>query len=170
MQDDLGRPIDTVPFKPVFVVCAAFLTILPMMTFVMWTIMEAPEGELATPPIGMVMLFALIAVAAITLAPVARGVLLKRTGPMTKNTTEPLQGEQAALGRIIQAAVIAMAICEMPLLLGFVLGFMSGSWVYYLPFAALSVAGWAYLFPRPSQVRAWYARQMGFESIPGMPL
>jgi len=65
--------------------------------------------------------------------------------------------------------IVGMALPEISLLLGFVLGFQSMSWLYYIPFAVLAIVGWAVMYPRPSQVRSWYARQMGFDPIPGMP-
>jgi len=33
----------------------------------------------------------------------------------------------------------------------------------------LTVVAWI-MYPRPSQVRSWYARKMGFDPILGMPL
>lgn len=170
MQDYLGRPIDLKPFKPTFLVCAAVTMILPMLTFVLWTTMEAPEGELVTPPTWEVLLFALVALAGVAMAPYVRGLLLRSTAVLKSNTGQVLEGEQAATGRVTQAAIVGMAMCEMPLLLGFVLGFMSGSWAYYVSFAALTVVGWTLMFPRPSQIRAWYAQQMGYEPIPGTTL
>jgi hypothetical protein len=170
MPDYLGRPIEMAPFRSLFVVCATLPALLPMMTLVLWTIIEAPEGALVTPSLFLVLLFALVSVTAVGLGPVVRGLILKRTGPMTTNTTKPLHGEQAAVGRITQASIVGMVTCEVPLILGFGLGFVSGSWTYYIPFAALAAFAWVYMFPRPSQVRAWYARQMGFESVPGMPV
>jgi len=169
MQEYLGEPIDLKPFKQTFVVCGAIVLIFPMLTFVLWVMLSDPVDAEVVPAFEIA-LFGGIAFVAAVLAPFVRGRMLKRTGPMKTNLGTEVEGAPAAWGRISQAAIVGFAMFEMPLLLGFVLAFLSMSWLFYLPFAAVALIGWAYMYPRPAQVRSWYARQMGYEHVPGMPL
>ncbi len=38
-----------------------------------------------------------------------------------------------------------------------------GLWLYYLVFASYTVFGWAIAYPRPAQVRQWYATLAGIQ-------
>ena len=141
-----------------------------MLTFVLWFMFTSSETTApVVPPLTMVIAFTVLALFATGMTPWLRGRLLRATGAFTSRYGQVLEGEAAAVGRVTAAAVVGMALPEVSILLGFVLGFMSSSWLYYIPFAALTVVAWAYMYPRPSQVRSWYAQQMGFDPIPGMP-
>jgi MFS family permease len=69
--------------------------------------------------------------------------------------------------RITMAGVISMSLLAAPVLFGFVAGFTTESWTYFLPFAACGALGWIVMFPRPPRVREWYSRQT--ESAPQIP-
>ncbi len=170
MQEYLGQPIDLKPFKITFIVCAALPGIFFLMTFVLWFMLLEPTKVEAPPSTLMVAAFAVLAVVTSVLAPVVRAKSLAATGPLTARYGQVFEGELAVWERMSMAATVGMAMPEIALLLGFVLGFQSMSWAYYVPFAALAVLGWAVMYPRPSQVRSWYAHQMSFDPTPGMPL
>jgi len=170
MQEYLGQPIDLKPFKITFIVCAALPGIFFLMTFVLGFMLSYPADVTELPELWMVAVFAVLAVVTSAAAPIVRARTLAATGPFAASYGVVLEGEPAAWQRIAMAATVGMAMPEISLLLGFVLGFQSMSWLYYIPFAALTIVGWAYMYPRPSQVRSWYARQMGYEHVPGMPL
>jgi len=171
MQEYMGEPIDLKPFKNMFIICATLPNILLMLTFVLWFMFNSPDTvDPFVPPLTWTISFAALALATTGLAPLLRERLMRATGSFTSRYGQVLDGSAAAVGRVTAAAVVGMALPEVSVLLGFVLGFMSNSWLYYIPFAALTIIGWAYMYPRPSQVRTWYARQMGYSHVPGMPL
>lgn len=163
---DLGR------FKQMYLTVASVIMVLPSLTFVLWfTMRDARPMNAAQLPAAILPVFAVVALASIPLALVVRSVILRQVGDFTAQRSTPsapqrLTGEDAAIGRITSAAMVGMALPEVSLILGFVLGFMTGSWLYFIPFAAYAVLGWAIMFPRPAQVRAWYQRQMGVAPVP----
>jgi len=164
-----GAPVDMSKFKRMYTVCGTLPMILPMMTFVLWFMLS---GDLEEPPSSIptvqTAIFAAIAVGAVALAPWVRSLGMRRTGPMTTPNGVEASAEDVAAARIQTACVTGMAMPEIALLLGYVLGFLSYQWSYFIPFAALCAVGWAFMFPRPSQIRQWYARQMGFEPAPSI--
>jgi hypothetical protein len=163
-----GQPIDLKPFKITFIVCGSLTTIFALMTFVLWFMFQYNTLPSTAPPLAYVVVFSVVAVAAVGGAPFVRASGMRKTGPYTARTGMQLEGEQAAWERIGAVAVVGMALPEISLLLGFVLGYLAMNWLYYIPFAALCLIGWAFMFPRPAQVRAWYAHQMGYDTVPGM--
>lgn len=166
MNEYPGQPVDMKLFQKTFVVCAMIPTIIFMMTFVLWFMFQDPIEPAGTVPLVQTVIFGLLAVGATAAAPGIRSRMLRATGPVNMNTGVRLEGDLAAQQRISMAAIIGMALPELSLLLGFVLGFLAMSWAYYVPFAAVSIIGWIVMFPRPSQVQEWYRHQMA-DAIPG---
>jgi len=164
-----GQPVDLKPFKTNFIVCAAITMILPLITFVLWVMISGSGADYASDvtPVHLAM-FTVLGAAAFVMAPLVRQWMLAKTGPVRTNVGTMVEGDPAAWYRIGMAAVVGMALPETTLLSGFVLAFLAMSWVYYVPFALATVIGWAFMYPRPSQVRAWYAHQMGYDTVPGM--
>ncbi|PKQ21025.1 MAG: hypothetical protein CVT66_02035 [Actinobacteria bacterium HGW-Actinobacteria-6] len=167
MNEYPGQPLDMKLFQKTFLVCAMIPTILFMMTFVLWFMLEDPVEPGATVPLLQIVIFAAMAIAVVVFAPRVRAKLLRASGPVNMKNGVRLEGDLAAQQRISMAAIVGMGLAELPLLLGFVLGFLSMSWTLYIPFAALSVAGWAYMYPRPAQIRQWYEHQMASAPMPG---
>lgn len=77
------------------------------------------------------------------------------------------KGVEAVTMRLKAGAVSAMAMPIQSAAFGFILGFKLQSWLYFLPFAAYSVLGMIILYPRQSQMQAWYQRQMAAIGKPG---
>ena len=167
MNEYPGQPLDMKLFQKTFIVCAMIPMILFMMTFVLWFMLEDPVGPGAAVPVLQIAIFGAVALGVVLFAPGLRAKLLSVSGPVNMKNGARLEGDLAAQQRVSMAAVVGMSLAEIPLLLGFVLGFLSMSWTPYIPFAALSVAGWAYMYPRPAQIREWYERQMASASTPG---
>lgn|GEM_PF-3423824 len=171
-----GQQFDMKPFRQMYLTVSALPTILILLTFVLWFMLEGPgveeEAVFTTLPTLQYVLFGVVALASLPLAVVLRRLALRQTGDFTAqkrfSAPQAMSGQAAALGRITSAAVVGMATPEISVILGFVACFLTGEWMVYLPFALYSVIGWAVMYPRPSQVRAWYARQMGIEPVPSI--
>lgn len=173
MEQYQGEPFDMTRFRRMYVVVSALPTILVLLTFVLWLMLEGPgtgesagASDLNALQLG---LFALVAVLSVPWALFARHLGLRQTGRVIDPRTKAeLTGSDAAVQRISTSAIVGMATPEISVLLGFVACFLTENWIVYLPFAAYSVLGWAIMYPRPSQVRAWYARQTGAEPAPSI--
>lgn len=165
-----GGSVDMRKFRVMYVTVCSLPTIILLMTFVLWfmTTGDSSESTVASGVVdpGIFWVLTALAVPALPLAMLLRRLTLKPTGPY-RNQYGTFEGEAAALGRISTAATIGMAIPEIPVLMGFVLCFMGASWLTYALFCAYAVLGWIVMFPRPSQVREWYARQT--QSAPQIP-
>ncbi len=168
MQQYPGQPIDLKPFKITFIVCGALTTIFALMTFVLWFMLQYNTLPSVAPPLEYLVGFSVVAVVAVIGAPFVRASGMRKTGTYVSRSGMTLEGEQAAWERIGTVAVVGMALPEISLLLGFVLGYLAMSWLYYIPFAALCLIGWTFMYPRPAQVRAWYEYQMEHATVPGM--
>lgn len=160
--DHQGEPLDMRKSRIMYVVVCTMPSTLALMTFVLWfmTTGDSSESTVASGVIdpGIFWVLTALAAPALPIALFMRRLLLKPTGPY-RNQYGTFEGEAAALGRITTAATVGMAIPEIPVLMGFVLCFSGASWLTYALFCAYAIAGWAVMFPRPSQVREWYARQ-----------
>lgn len=166
MNEYPGQPLDMKLFQKTFLVCAMVPMILVVMTFVLWTMLQDPIEPAAAVPTLQIAIFGILAIAVVAFAPRVRTMLLQATGPVNMQNGTRLEGDLAAQQRISMAAIVGMTLPEISLLLGFVLGFVGTSWALYIPFAALAVAGWVYMYPRPAQIREWYERQM-VAALPG---
>lgn len=157
-----GEPLDMRKFRIMYIVVSQLPLTLVLMTFVLWfmTTGDSSESTVASGVIdpGIFWVLTALSVPALPLALFVRGLALKATGPY-RNQYGTFEGEAAALARITTAATVGMAIPEIPVLLGFVLCFSGASWLTYALFCAYAILGWIIMFPRPSQVREWYARQ-----------
>ncbi|MDZ4166704.1 MAG: hypothetical protein U1E08_03290 [Coriobacteriia bacterium] len=168
-----GESLDMSLFRQMYLIVSALPTILLLLTFVLWTMLEGPGAAESTGPDGMpawqIALFAAIALASLPMALFVRRLGLKATGDVIDpKSKKVLSGPDAVVQRITSTAVVGMAMPEIGLLLGFVACFLTENWLVYLPFAAYTIVGWAIMYPRPSQVRAWYARQTGAEPVPSI--
>lgn len=170
MDELVPGQVDMKPFRQMYLVVSVLPTVLLLLTFVLWFMFN--NSEPATTPIEPVptlqyVIFGALALASLPLAIWTRGLTLRQTGDLTTRpsrysmTTVTLTGDAAAIARITSAATIGMAMPEISVLLGFVLAFMTESWTPYLPFAAYTVLGWIIMYPRPEQVRRWFAQQTG---------
>ncbi|MHB1135343.1 MAG: hypothetical protein ACYDHQ_06275 [Coriobacteriia bacterium] len=124
---------------------------------------------------GHLPMFAFLAFISLPLTWVLRSAILRRTGPFHAggHGFKPGQeywGEDAAVLRITQAAIIGMILQEQSVILGFLLVLLSHAWRYYIPFASYTALGWIVMFPRPSQVREWYAQQTASTTHISVPL
>lgn len=160
-------------FRQMYLICAQLPITLALLTFVLWFMgNEGWDGPPATPPGVQIVVFAILAIAVVPLAFLVRNADLRRGGlvagsaPLAAPDGTPLTAAQVAVSRITMSAIVGMAIPEVSVLLGFVLGFQMQSWSVYIPFAAWSVLGWIIMYPRPSQVRAWYSRQTQHDMLP----
>lgn len=157
-----GEPVDMKKFRVMYVTVCSLPTIILLMTFVLWFMWstETTERVIGAGVVdpGIFWVLTALSVPALPIALFARGLALKPVGAY-QNQYGTFSGEAAALGRISTAATVGMAIPEIPVLMGFVLCFMGASWLTYALFCAYAVLGWIVMFPRPSQVREWYARQ-----------
>lgn len=171
MEQYPGQPIDLKPFKTTFIVCAVIPEIVLLLALVLWVVLdgETPQPDLVS--MVHLVVFGVIGAIVVVGAPFVRRSMLAATGPMRGSYGVVIEGQPAALARVSNAAIIGMAMFELPSLLGFVLSFLAASWGYFFIGAAVSVIGWVFMYPRPDQVRAWYARQMESASpIPGIVL
>jgi hypothetical protein len=168
------EPFDPRWFTQTRIVCAALTTTFLLLTFVLWFMLDGPAAEGATAvispavPTVQYILFTALALVSLPLALFVRKRTLAATQQLVDQNGQALTGSVAARGRIGVAAVVGMALPEVSILLGFVLGFLSESWTPYLPFAAWGVLGWAIMFPRTSQLREWYERQSAGSDLPQM--
>jgi hypothetical protein len=167
------EPLDMARFRQMYVVVSTLPTILVLLTFVLWFMLEGPGAADSTGGQKFsgirLALFSVVALASLPMALFVRRIGLKATGDVIDPKTRAvLAGSDAAAQRITTIAIVGMAIPEISVLLGFVAAFLTESWLYYLPFAVYGVIGWAVMYPRPSQVRAWYARQTGAEPAPSI--
>lgn len=169
MEELVPGQVDMKPFRQMYLVVSTLPTILLLLTFVLWFMFANAEpgtGEPYVIPTLQYAIFGAIALASLPLAMWARRMSLAQTGNMqvqksALSAPEMLTGDLAAVARITTAATVGMAIPEVSVLLGFVLAFMSESWIPYLPFAAYGVLGWIVMYPRTQQVRRWFAEQTG---------
>ncbi len=169
MESYQGAPLDMSKFRRTYFTCGLLPLIVPWMGFILWFMYGFTDTPGASIPVFQVVLFAVIAVAAVAFAPRMRSLGLRQTGPVKLKTGEMAEGEAAAVFRISTSAISGMALPEVAVLLGFVLGFLSdGNWTYFIVFSAIGVVGWAIMFPRPAQLREWYALQMGHEPAPSI--
>jgi len=142
-----------------------------LLTFVLWFMKTLgdvpPDPGQETLPLAYWLIFGSLSLASLPAALWVRSLLLRAAGTYTSRYGQVLTGTAGAVGRISNAAIVGMAIPEVSILLGFVAGFLTMDWGVYAPFAAWGLLGWIVMFPRPSQVREWYARQT--ESAPQIP-
>jgi hypothetical protein len=140
-----------------------------LLAYVLWFMDLSPNdpGLTGMDPLALA-IFGVLAFATLPAALFVRNLLLKATGDfkapkrgLLDTSRSTLTGQEAAVGRVTNAAITGMAIPESSVLLGFIATFMTGDWRIFIPFALWGVIGWGVMYPRPSQVRAWYARQMG---------
>jgi len=158
-------------FRITYIVAGSMTTTFLLLTFVLWfmklddTVRSGPHYQAL--PVAYWVIFAALSLASLPAALWVRSLLLRATGTYISRYGQVLTGTAGAVGRISTAAVVGMAIPEVSVLLGFVAGFLTMDWGVYAPFAAYAILGWIVMFPRPSQVRQWYARQT--ESAPHIP-
>lgn len=169
MDEHIPGQVDMAPFRQMYVVVSALPTILLLLTFVLWFMFNNAEptasAPAAVPPVQYV-IFGVVALSTLPLAIWVRGMTLRQTGEMrmqnaASSAPQTMSADQSAVARITMASTIGMALPETSLLLGFVLGFMTQSWIPYVPFAAYTLLGWIVMYPRPEQVRRWFAEQTG---------
>jgi hypothetical protein len=173
MEQYQTEPLDMKRFRQMYLVVSALPTILLLLTFVLWFMLEGPGAAESTGGeefTGLrLALFSIMALASLPWALFARRLGLNATGNgIDPKTKAVLTGSDAVVQRISTSAIVGMAMPEISVLLGFVAAFLTENWLYYLPFAAYTIIGWAIMYPRPSQVRAWYARQTGAEPVPSI--
>ncbi len=166
MQQYPGQPIDLKPFKQTFIVCALIPEIALLLAFVLWSMQNGEPEQMNLVSTAHLVIFGTMTAISVVAAPLVRGAMLRRTGQLRGNYGVVLEGEPAALARVSTSAIVGMALFEMPVLSGFVLGYLAMSWSYFIPGAVISAIGWAFMYPRPSQIRTWYARQMEYVPHP----
>lgn len=156
--------VDMKRFSQMYRVVSAIPVILLLLTFVLWfTSREGWSGDPAAVPVVQYVIFGVLALATVPIALWLRRSSMQRPVPGAPSPagSAVVDPESAAVASITMAATIGMAVPEISVLLGFVLGFLTESWTPYVPFAAYGALGWIIMFPRPSQVREWYARLVG---------
>lgn len=171
-MQDTGQA-DGKAFRQMYLTVAQLPTTLLLLTFVLWFMgRDGWDSEPTTTfaSVGVLALFGAMALSSLPLAMYVRSLSLRERGELRRSVSrwstqqETLSGPQAAVARITAAVVVGMALPEISVLLGFVLGFQTQRWDIYIPFAAWSVLGWIVMFPRRSQLQVWYAEQVGQHS------
>lgn len=171
-----NETLDMKRFRTMYLTIAALPVVSVVLTVVLWLI--STQGW-AVEPIDVTAahlpFFGFLAVVSLPLTLGLRSAILRRTGPfhagvLSFRPGREYWGEDAAVMRITQAAIIGMVLQEQSLILGFLIVLLSHSWRYYVPFASYTALGWIVLFPRPSQLREWYARQRASTTHISVPL
>ena len=157
--------------RQMYMVVRALPTVMLMLTFVLWFMKNEGSEASGFAPV-QVALFAVIAAASLPAALWVRRISLRqdveKIAARYSQSGITITREGAVLQTISTSSVVGMAMPEVSVLLGFVAGFMTMNWASYIPFALYPLIGWAIMYPRPSQVREWYARQMEPASLPPM--
>ena len=173
---DSENSIDMTRFCRMYLTVALLPLVLVVLTLALWFI--SARGWIMAPidvrPAHLPM-FGFLALISLPLTIALRSVILRRTGPFHSGGSglragQEYWGEDAAVMRITQAAVIGMVLQAQSVILGFLIVLLSHTWRYYIPFASYSALGWIVMFPRPSQVRQWYSRQTASTTHISVPL
>lgn len=173
---DFEESLDMKRFRKMYLTVAALPMVLVVLTATLWLISangwDSAPIDVTSAHLPM---FGLLAFISLPLTFVLRSAILRRTGPFHAggHGFKPGQeywGEDAAVLRITQAAIIGMVLQEQSVILGFLIVLLSHTWRYYIPFASYTALGWIFMFPRPSQVREWYAQQTAPTTHVSVPL
>ncbi|MBN2848706.1 MAG: hypothetical protein JXP72_09720 [Coriobacteriia bacterium] len=175
-MDYQGEPLDMKRFHQMYLTIAA-LPMVPVALAVALWFMSANSWD--SPPLGITSahlpLFGFLAFISLPLSLGFRSLILRRTGAFHTGKVrfkpeEEHWGENAAVLRIKEAAIIGMVLPEQSAILGFILAVLTHKLRYYIPFASYTVLGWIVMFPRPYQVSEWYARQTRSTTHISVPL
>ena len=160
-----NETLDMKRFRKMYLTIAALPVVFVVLTVVLWLMsMHGWAWEPIDVTTALLPVFGFLAVVSLPLTLGLRSAIPRRTGPFHANGLGfgpgcAYWGEDAAVMRVTQASVIGMVLQEQSLILGFLIVLLLHSWRYYVPFASYTALGWIVPFPRPSQVREWYARQ-----------
>lgn len=152
-------------YKQAVIVSAALFVSLPILGFVAWVMLaDGPSSDTSTlAELGfLVVAFAIVAAISVRLSFRLMHVVLRAGAEAAdKGMVTPNVAVYAVDGRVdpvdafaanlMTANLVASAVSEIPLLLGFVLTLMTGQWFAFVGGAALTIFLWITHFPRFSR-------------------
>lgn len=142
-------------YRKTLMLYSGLITVVPILFVVAYLVADDSGDPVVTDPF-MLWAFRAVAVAAFLISfPVSgrlRNAGAKVSAGSTSGKRHGTTGADALIQNMTTYAIVPYAICEVALLLGFVLFVLYGSWGSFTLLALLTVAGWAAHFPRSA---AW---------------